>query len=328
MKIKITEKNICIFLMTLLCFLDMSPFFVWSTVSSMGYRIYTGVILVTTVYMLYTSFLNKQFVACPVPGVFEFRRVHVPLFLSSTIVVLLFFYKVFCSGVVTETQQPFNLAMLCVHLGLMLFILQDNLTLRSVYRATKIVFALSLIPALFVFLLMQAGISLPHIVLSADLGKALTGQSYELYFGLATMLRNTNGLLNRLCGMYREPGFVGTIGALFLLGDKMSFRKWENVVILLACLCTFSLAFFVLLILGLLLRAVGNMRTRSSLVASLVLIFSVVVGYFVFMHIPLNPDSMLGELQGRLVITEDLGLAGDNRFGSSEWAEEAYDAFM
>ena len=220
------------------------------------------------------------------------------------------------------------MAMLCIHLGLMMFTLQDNLTLRSVYLASKKIFAVSLIPALIVFVLMQIGISLPHITLAADVGKDMTGQSYQLYAGLATMLRNNGGLLNRLCGMYREPGFVGTIGALFLLGDKISLRKWENVIILAASLCTFSLAFVVMLLLGVMLRAVGNMRKRRNMVAGVAVVFAVIVGYFVFMSLPLDSNSALGELQGRLVITEDGGLAGDNRFGSSEWAEEAYDAFL
>ncbi len=327
MKIKLTEKNICVFFMTLLCFLDTEPFFVWSSVSSLGYRVYTSVILITTVILMYKVFFKKTVVTGVVSDLTNQTHISLSLLLASGAVVMLFFYEVFLSGVVTETQQPFNIAMLCIHIGLMMFILQDNLMLGSVYRTTKILFALSLIPAIFVFLCLQFGIGLPHVSLSADAGKEMTGQSYELYLGLATMLRNQGGQLNRLCGMYREPGFVGTLGALFLLGDKISLKKWENVVILVACLFTFSLAFFIMLILGLMFRAVGKMKTKNGATIGFLMILLLVVGYFVFINIPINPNSMLGELQGRLIITED-GLAGDNRFGSSEWAEDAYDAFL
>ncbi len=325
--IRLTDKNICIFFMTLLVFLDMEPFFVWGSVSQVGYRIYTIVILLATLLMAYVVCFRKQVVMGFRAELTEERRVPMPLFLAATTIIVLFFYEVFCSGVVTVTQQPFNMAMFCIHIGLMMFVLQDNMTLRSVYRYSKRIFAITLIPSIIVFLLMQVGVIFPSVTLAADAGKDLTGQSYELYLGFATMLHNQGVLLNRLCGIYREPGFVGTLGALFLLGDRMSLRKWENVIILIACICTFSLAFVVMLLLGLLLRAAGNMKRRGNAIASVVLILATVIGYFVFMSLPLNPQTAAGELQARMVITED-GLAGDNRFGSSEWAEDAYDAFL
>lgn len=313
--------------MALLVFLDLDPFFVWDSVSTIGYRIYTGVILVTTIFMAYRIFIKKRIVAGMVPELTDRTHINLSLFLASTLVVLLFFYEVFCSGVITVTQQPFNMAMLCIHLGLMFFSLQDNITLRSVFLWSKKIFAISLIPAIVVFLLIQFGIALPRVSLLADAGKEMVGQSYDLYFGVSTMIRQNGGLLNRLCGMYREPGFVGTMGAMFFFGDKLTLKKWENVVILLAGVCTFSLAFVLLLILGLLLRSVGNMKKRTNAVASTSVILALVVGYFVFMSLPLNEDTMLGVLQGRLEITAE-GLAGDNRFGSSEWAIAAYDEFL
>ena len=327
MKIKLSETNACVFFMTLLVFLDMEPFFVWSSVSPLGYRIYTAVIVITTVFMGYMAFLKKHYVASPIPGVRERNRVPAPLLVASATIVVLFFYKVYVSGVVTRTQQPFNMAMLCIHLGLMLFALQDNVTLRRVFILSKKIFAITLIPSIFVFLLLQVGFPVPVTSLTADAGKDMVGQSYQLYLGTATMIQNSGVLLNRVCGIYREPGFVGTIGVLFLLGDKMSLRKWENAVILVACIFTFSLAFIVMLILGILLRSIGNMKKKSSMIISLALILLIVVGYFVFMHLPLDESSMLGELQGRLEITDE-GLAGDNRFGSSIWAMDAYDAFL
>ena len=322
-----TESKVNVFLMTLLVFLDMEPFFVWSTVSPFGYRFYTGVILIATLFMVYRVLIKKRIVAGKVPEIADCRQVNLSLLLASSLVVILLFYEMFFSGVVTETQQPFNMAMLCIHLGLMFFSLQDNITLRRVFILSKRLFAISLIPAILVFFLMQIGVALPFVKLAADAGKDMTGQSYELYMGFATMLRNQGGLLNRLCGMYREPGFVGTIGVLFLFGDKLTFRKWENVIILIAGACTFSLAFVLLFVLGIMLHLVGKLKTRGGFVTGVSLILAIVIGYFSFMSLPLNENSMLGELQGRMEITDE-GLAGDNRFGSSEWAVDAYDQFL
>lgn len=313
--------------MTLLVFLDMQPFFVWSSVSPLGYRLYTGLILVTTLFLIYRVLGRKQIFAGSAPTITDCTRVPMSLVLVSSLVVLLFFYEVFLSGVVTETQQPFNLAMLCIHLGLMFFVLQDNFSLQKVFLNVKTIFAVSLIPAILVFFLIQLGLDLPAFSLSA--GEGVTGEwrSYDLFFGTAVMIRQHGSVfINRLCGMFMEPGFVGTVGALFLFGDRFTLKDWRNVVIVVASLCTFSLAFVLLVVLGIVLQQIGSFKKRSHMLTSIILVLVILVGYFLFMSLPLEEGSMLGELQGRLEITED-GLAGDNRFGSSKWAEEAYEEF-
>ncbi|MBR7111963.1 MAG: hypothetical protein IKC75_03470 [Clostridia bacterium] len=327
MKITLTETKVFVFLTTLLVFLDMRPYIVWSGFSVLGYRIYTALILVVTFYMGYRILSKKKVVVGPtVPDLTEKNKIHSSLLLASALIVILFFYEVFLSGVVTVTQQPFNMAMLCVHVGLMLFTLQDCNVLQRVFVATKNIFAIILIPAIFVFLLLQMGITVPSTSIVASEGINGAVRSYDLYLGLAVMIRQGGiEFLNRLCGLFEEPGFVGTMGVFFLLGDKLTLKKWQNVVILIACFFTFSLAFVFLLLIGLLLRLIGNLKQRTYFVLSLILIASLVVGYFIFMSLPLT--GTLGELQARMVITED-GLVGDNRFGSSDLAVAAYDNFM
>lgn len=328
MKIRVTESQINSLLLTLLVFLDMNPFFVWPSVSSLGYRAYTGVIVLVTIYMAYQLLSKKRIVMGGTPELTDRINISLPLFLVSAIVVILFFYEAFCSGVVTETQQPFNAAMLCIHLGLMLFILQDNITLQAVFLWTKKIFALSLIPAIIAFLLIQVGIAPPSTSVSAGEGVVGAWRSYDLFFGTAVMIRQGGvAFLNRLCGMFQEPGFVGTMGALFLLGDKLTLKKWENMIILIAGVCSFSLAFVLLLILGIVFRLLGRLKTRKGFLMGGALILAIAVGYFVFMGLSFDENSMLGELQGRLEITEE-GLAGDNRFGTSEQAMKAYDEFL
>lgn len=326
MKIKLTESKVCIFLMTLLVFLDMKPYFTWSTVTMLGYRFYTMMILVTTAFMAYMVFFKKRIVARVTPSLEDKTRVSFSLFVTSMLIVLLFFYQVFCSGVVTSTQQPFNMAMLSIHLGLMFFMLQDNITLQRVFLNTKTVFAVVLIPSIFVFLLVQVGIIPPSVSLSIGEGAVGDVRSYDLYFGAAVMIRQRGvHLLNRLCGIFEEPGFVGTMGVFFLFGDRFSLKDWRNVVILIACAFTFSLAFVVLLFIGVALHLIGRIKNRTYFFMSIALVVALVLGYFAFMSLPL--DGMLGNLQSRLEITEE-GLAGDNRFGSSEWAVAAYESFL
>ncbi|MBR5296192.1 MAG: hypothetical protein IKU24_06340 [Clostridia bacterium] len=213
--------------------------------------------------------------------------------------------------------------MILIHVGLMFFTLQDHVSLQRVYVYSKKIFAIVLIPATVIFLLSVVGISLPSVHLDADMGKLETGQAYRLYMGVAVMLENAGEEMPRLCGLFREPGFVGTLGALFLLGDKFTFKKWENTVIFVSCVFTFSVAFYLLFILGLLLKKVVASNTKRGLISGILAIVLVVGAYFAFLVIPFTESSPFAELQERLVITED-GLAGDNRM-TEEYAVAAYE---
>ena len=186
MKIKLTESGANVFLLTLLVFLDMDPFFVWSAFSPIGYRIYTSVILIATIFMAYKVFIKKIVVAGMVPDLEDTMRVRLSLVLASSMVVVLILYEFFLSGVVTETQQPVNMAMLCIHLGLMFFALQDCICLRSVFLWSKTAFAISLIPAIFAFLMIQIGLFPPSVSISEGAGAVRT---YDLFFGSAVMIR-------------------------------------------------------------------------------------------------------------------------------------------
>lgn len=312
--------------MALLVWLDMQPYFVWSQISPVIYKLYTVVLLLATVVMT-INFLNYSIITKKAVPIEAKNKTSLSLLLSAFIVVILFFYEVFCSGVVGGTMQPFNTSILCINIGLMLFCMLDNYTLQDIYINVKKIFAITLIPGIIIFVLIQLLGDLPYTMLTADSGKEITGQAYRLYFGVATMLENGGGFLNRLCGIYREPGFVGTIGALMLVGDRLSLKKWENKVILVALLCTFSLAFVLILAVAWLLHKLYDLRDRKRAAGGIVAILFLFVAYFVFMNIPLSESSGLGELQARLEITDE-GLAGDNRISSSEYAVYEYEQFI
>ncbi len=322
MNVKLTGARITSFLMILLVFLDMGPYFVWSEVSSLGYTIYTGMILLTTLEMAFL-FCTKRFTVGYKETLQEEKRIPLLLVAVSMSFVVLILYQMFLSGVVTRTAQPFNVAMIVIHVGLMLFSLQDHISLQKIYLYSKKIFAITLIPAIVIYLFVSVGISLPSVPLSSELREMATGYTYKLFMGVSVMMESSSGELPRLCGLFREPGFVGTLGALYLLGDRFALKKWENAVIFIACIFTFSVAFFLLLVLGLLLKKVVASNTKKGLVSGIVAVVLVVIGYFAFLAIPFPASSPFAQVQERLVITED-GLAGDNRM-TEEYAVAAYE---
>ena len=50
----------------------------------------------------------------------------------------------------------------------------------------------------------------------------------------------------RLCSMFNEPGYLGTMAALFLVADNYNLKRFSNITILIAAILSFSLAFYLL----------------------------------------------------------------------------------
>lgn len=65
----------------------------------------------------------------------------------------------------------------------------------------------------------------------------------------------------RLCGLFNEPGYLGTILGLVLIANGLNLKKLENIVFLLAGGMTLSLAFYILVIIGFLYNGFHGKRT-------------------------------------------------------------------
>lgn len=324
MKINLSKRSMCVFLMTLLVFLDLEPYFVWSHVAPIGYRIYTVVAAVTILYM-FLVVMHKRLRVSGMPSVQCVRSIPIELFFASMGCIVLLFYQFFLSGWVTETKQPFNLTRILFSVGFMMFILQDHITLKRVFCYAKTIFAISLVPSLVFFALELIGVSLPAVRLATEEGRAASGQFYEVILGIAVRIRSNDGL-NRICGIYSEPGFVGTVSALFLAGDNFNLKRKENRIIAISGLCTFSLAFVVMMVIGYLLHYLGKMKNRKKSMQGMTGVVCLLLVFFLFMSIPFPKGSALSELQARLVFSETF--FNEERFGGSTSAMRAYDQFI
>lgn len=65
----------------------------------------------------------------------------------------------------------------------------------------------------------------------------------------------TNGGIedNRFYSMFDEPGVLGTLSAFVLYGNKFNFKRRDNLIILIGAIFTFSLAFYLLFVIGFIL---------------------------------------------------------------------------
>ncbi len=80
------------------------------------------------------------------------------------------------------------------------------------------------------------------------------GTQWYLNFHVSYIYFHSALLTPRLCGLFNEPGYFGTIAAFILMIEDVNLKRLGNVVILCAGLLTLSFAFCILVILYLLIR--------------------------------------------------------------------------
>jgi hypothetical protein len=124
------------------------------------------------------------------------------------------------------------------------------------YGTFEALFALSLIPGLILLALMIIGVPLTFNARPA-LNPVFAAAGVRILQGPGAIFIESNsqalpwgGVISRLCGVYDEPGMVGTITALMLAVRGFDIRGWRAVVLWLGGVFSLSLAFVVLTLAG------------------------------------------------------------------------------
>ncbi len=100
------------------------------------------------------------------------------------------------------------------------------------------------------------GLGLPYTIV--DFYDEERVASYANYY-LSYLYLDAEGL--RLCGLFNEAGFLGTILGLVLIVERFNLKKVGNCFMLVAGVFTLSLAFFSLVLIGLGLMVIANKKT-------------------------------------------------------------------
>lgn len=127
-------------------------------------------------------------------------------------------------------------------------------------------------------------------------------------YGLAYLFVPTMGL-TRLCGLFNEPGYFGTIGALVLIADKCRVNKC-NIIIFFSCILSFSVAFFVLIFFFIFLQSFFKKNYS-------IIFFILIFGYIIYIVLSSLLDSDYLEMFIDRFMIEDGKLAGDLRISDN-----------
>lgn len=187
--------------------------------------------------------------------------------------------------------------------------------LNSAFKKFVMLYAISLAPSVIMYPFIATGVISPFGIVVPSLEiKDTFGMYYENYllsFRLVEIGAAGVGLF-RLSGLFDEPGVVGTFSAFILVTMGYRVREWKGYVILAAGILSFSLAFYLMSLLYLLMRK-GVVNRIKVLV--FIMLLAVTAGSISFIQ------EMIID---RLAIKEG-ALAGDNR--TTEEVDMAFSNF-
>lgn len=213
-----------------LLFLDMMPYFWWWT-QSYTYVNYSVNLFLCGIFWLYFSGFNKRNVGLIV------------LFLSAC-----FFYA-FRSPI---TSLVFSIPLLFLSFASTKF-------LANVIKSFCTVYCIVVGLALISWSLVLLGIISPIRTIPP-----LNANDFDYYtvYPLFLITDNAFNIQNsfRFAGPFDEPGMVGTFSALLIFANSFNFRDWKTYVMLISGIASFSLFFYIVIIIVLIPYLLGKKK--------------------------------------------------------------------
>ena len=218
-------------------------------------------------------------------------------------------YFVLAYYIIIVGEQNFNSYIYNIFPLVIFFVLlkaNANLLDRTVTWLSKLM-AIMLIPSMFFFILYLMGFSLPcqHVVFNQ--------YSYSnYYFFMISDGLEPGVIIPRFHSVFLEPGHMGSATCLLLMTQMGKWKRWWNVVLLVASIISFSLAAYALLIALIFLNLWVQRKQIIKKVLLSITCIAAVVTIATFYN---KGDNMVNTLiLARLEIDESTGqIVGNNR---------------
>ena len=133
--------------------------------------------------------------------------------------------------------------------------------------------------------------------------------SYYQRWLIFAVLDNGYSIIPRLCGIFNEPGGLGTVCGLLFAATFNYSGKWEKIILATTTVLTLSLAGYVLIIVYLIIYLAQKSWKYAAVAVALAVLF------FAIPHIDWG-NAEINSFAQRFAITSE-GLAGDNRVKTS-----------
>lgn len=187
-----------------------------------------------------------------------------------------------------------------------LFCLSNPAIKRETFHLAKVIIVIEALFGIVSYILFVTNILPP--LSAVDFYEEGSTNLYVNYYYLSVLYVTPSSLLCRLCCLFNEPGWLGTFCALFLIVDKCNLKRIGNIIIFIAGILAFSLAFWILLVLYVFIRLISERKWFYLLLFALII--------FIFYYYNLGEFSTNNEAIDRLLsrfVFEDGEFAGDDR---------------
>lgn len=121
------------------------------------------------------------------------------------------------------------------------------------------------------------------------------------------------GWLTRFNSIFIEPGHLAMACAIFLYINGYSLKKLQNIAMTIGLIWSFSLAGFLLYIIGIVLQTLVKSKNMGKSLLKMCVILVVLVGIGMAYYSPTNEDIVSVQILSRLEFDENKGLSGNNR---------------
>lgn len=278
-------ERVQVFSCAFLCFASLNPYYLWG--------IGRGIQLVMISVFLMAVFFKKH-------------QSSSQLILGLFVAVLVFLYGILYGMSVFGA------------LYISLFTLLISLVRRDVlldsYSLFKGFFVFSMVPALLLWFFHNVFFD-KYFMFMGYVDDALVPNQLKIEAGQKYVLYPFSVVLNymldwpyyRIFGPFDEPGRVGTIAAFLLVIEKFNLKRFSNIIIFGSGLLSFSLAFYILLLIFFVFHF-----AKKPLIALSMLTCSILVGAVLSQNVFLK-----SKIVDRFAVASDGKLAGDNRAGAS-----------
>ena len=281
----------------------LNPFFFWD-----GYR--NGILSSNGIPMLKILYVFALLTGA-VSIMYEKRIDIQKMKLFGSVMICLLVFEFIC-GINNFSLNNIAITSILNMLLVGMFCLFPETMKYQIYQKFKLFFVISIIPGIIYSILTFAGISFSFETLSA--ASEIKQNSYVTYLHspFAVQISKSYDLIGnlnrfRLCGIYDEPGRVGTVSAFFLTAEDLQINKdWKNRILFVGGILSLSLAFFIIIAFAFAIKLIHQKRFKYFAI-----LIVAILSFAVFMNIDFH-NVALNSLQNRLSLTAT-GLAGDNR---------------
>lgn len=276
------EELFSMFWAIIIAFQSMFPWFFWNTLLLKG--VFIIIFLISSINLL---------------------KRNLDMTMSLYMVVLALFTLLHAKFGEVDILSSFN--RLVTMLPLFIFPLFSLEYKKAFLKILITIYALILGVSLLFFAAWMSGVYLPHTQIQNPNPFYPPFDNYYFFIVGVDM-----GIMTRFSSIFTEAGHVGMISALLLYLNGYSWRDWRNICMTIALIWAFSLAGYLLYVIGFILFTIAERKTAYQKIRTIVLTLMGIVAVIAVVG-SLNRDIMDEKIFKRMEFSSSGGFEGDNR---------------